>query len=213
MLFWTLVLGTAALFWWRVVAGYPKRPQWLYLKPSDAAFLESVAEVMYPAGGAIPVAGTDADLPGYVDRYFEALPRGLRTQMRLLFRLVEHATLLWPAPGPGGRRRFTELSVDQRAAVLAEWNDSPRYLRQLVFAALRAILTMGYLGHPAVLRHLGLAPLDIEPPVLEADLLYPRIGEHPSTIPWTRGELTPPSDGTPVDLEGALHPSYAEPLP
>jgi hypothetical protein len=34
-----------------------------------------------------------------------------------------------------------------------------------------------------------------------------------AAIRYTREDLTAPSDGTPVDLAGPLHPDYAEPAP
>ena len=72
---------------------------------------------------------------------------------------------------------------------------------------------MGYLGHPVVLRHLGLAPYAIDTPVLRSDLLYPRAGRHPSTNSLTPADLTAPSDGTPLDLQGPRHADYAEKRP
>jgi hypothetical protein len=47
-------------------------------------------------------------------------------------------------------------------------------------------------------------------PICEADLLYPRIGAHPSSIVLTRADLTPPSDGTPISLGARIDPRYAE---
>jgi hypothetical protein len=130
--------------------------------------------------------------------------------MRMLFFLVEHATLFFPAPGRGGFRRFSSLSEQQQVAVLESWRSSRLFLRRLVFTSLRAILTMGYFADPAVARGVGLAPYAITSPRCEADLLYPRVGEHPETIPWTREDLTPPSDGTPIELDAPLHPDFAE---
>ena len=76
-----------------------------------------------------------------------AHPR-IRLLMHLLFFLIEHATLFFPAPGRGGRRRFSSLALEQRAAVLEGWRTSRLFPRRLVFASLRAILTMGYFALP-----------------------------------------------------------------
>ena len=75
--------------------------------------------------------------------------------------------------------------------------------------SLRALITMGYFAHPPLLRQLRLAPLAVETPVCEADLLYPPIGAAPSDIVHTTDDLTPPSDGTPIDIDGPLHPRYS----
>lgn len=203
-----VLLGYAV---WRLFLGYPRqRGPFEHLMPWEAAFLDAAAEAMFPAGGAIALSGIDANLPRYVDRYFEVLHGAKRTQVRLLLLFVEQSTIFFPARGRGGFARFSSLSLEQREGVLRAWSGSRLFLRRLVFTALRAVLTMGYLGHPTALRQLRLAPYDIPTPVVEADLLYPRIGEHPDTIRLTRDDLTPGSDGTPIDLDGPLHPDYAE---
>lgn len=203
-----VALGAAV---WRLFLGYPRRERpFRHLRPGEVAFLDAAAEAMFPPGGAIAISGLDADLPRYVDRYFDTLMGAKRTQIRLLLLFMEQSTAIFPGPAPRGRRRFSALSAAQREAVLREWSGSRLYLRRLVFTALRAVLTMGYLGHPAAMRQLRLAPYDIETPVVEADLLYPRIGCHPDTITLTEDDLTGPPDGTPIDLDGPLHPDYAE---
>jgi hypothetical protein len=178
------------------------------LAPREVAFLTSTAEVMFPADGAIPVSGLEADLPGYADRFLGSIPLDVRWQIRALFMLFEHGTLLFPGPGWTGMRRFSSLTLDQRELVLQGWSQSPKFIRQISFTALRAVLTMGYLGHPAVMRHLRVAPYAIDSPVCEADLLYPAIGAHPDLIPHSERDLSPPSDGTPLDIDGPLHPDY-----
>jgi hypothetical protein len=132
----------------------------------------------------------------------------MRSLMHLLFFLVEHATIFFPAPGPRGWRRFSSLTADQRAEVLEGWRTSRLFPRRLVFASLRAILTMGYFAFPPVLRQLGLAPYQLSTPVCEADLWYPRIGASRSSLRLTRADLTPPSEGKPIPLDAPLHPAY-----
>jgi len=198
----------------RLFLGYPSpRKPLRAIARRDAAFLEAAAEAMFPAGGAIAVSGHDVDLPGFVDDYLAALPPRLRLQIRALFLLVEQATLVFPPPGPRRFRRFSVLTPEQRVAVLEGWTGSRLFARRLVFTALRAVLTMGYLGHPEVRRLLSLAPYDIRTPVCEADLLYPRVGAHPDSIELTRADLTPPSDGRPIELDGPLHPDFVGPDP
>ena len=195
----------------RVFAGHPRAAaHYRHLARREVAFLNAAGDATFPRGGAIPASGSDADVAGYVDRWLAVSTRRIRALMHLLFFLVEHATLVAPAPGWGGWRRFSSLSPGQRIAVLDGWRTSRHFARRLVFTSLRAVLTMGYFSHPPVLRQLRLAPLEIETPVCEADLLYPPIGRPVQAIRFGPADLTPPSDGTPVDLEGALHPAYAE---
>ena len=169
-----VLLGTGV---YRVACRYP-RPVRRYrsLMRGEAAFIGAVAEAMFPAGGAIPESGLEADVPGYVDRLIAASHPRIRLLMHLLIFLFEHATLIFPAKGRGGMRRFSSLRGDQQVAVLDAWSDSSLFLRRLAFVSLRSMLTMGYFNYPPVARRLGVAPLAIEPPVCEADLLYPAVG-------------------------------------
>ncbi len=201
------VVGYAAV---RLPIGYPKPPaRYRQLTRREAAFVAAAAQATFPRGGELAYSGLDADVPGYVDRLLDASHSRTRTLIRLLFFLVEHATFVFPAPGLGGMRRFSSLSSEQQAAVLEAWAGSRLVSRRLVFASLRALITMGYFAHPPLLRQLRLAPLALETPVCEADLLYPPIGSATSDIVYTADDLTPPSDGTPVDIDGPLHPRYS----
>ena len=214
MLVWAAVLATAAYAVAQVALRYPAASQsHRVLTRAEAAFIDAAAEAMFPAGGAIPASGREANLPAYTDRLLQASHPRQRFLMRLLFFLVEHATLFFPAPGRFGLRRFSSLSYEQQLGVLDGWSDSRMFARRLVFTSLRAILTMGYFAHPPVLRQLHLAPHAIDTPVCEADLLYPPIGALPAAIRHTRRDLTPMSDGTPIDLDGPLHRTYVEDEP
>jgi len=208
------LVATAVWGFRRLLLGYAVLPAATQvLCRREWALVDGVSEAMFPAGGAIPPSGREAGVNEFVDRYVAGVPAGVRLLMRMLFLLVEQATLFFPAPGPGGRRRFSALEVEQRVAVLEGWRTSSLFLRRLVFTSLRAILCMGYLADPQVLRHLGVAPYDIERVVLEPDLLYPPVGQPRSAIRFREADLTPPSDGTPLDLDGPLHPDYREGSP
>jgi hypothetical protein len=204
-----LALGGWAL--WRFVGGYPAVSGFERLAPREVALLRAVGDAMYPAGGVPRASGTDARIAEYVDEYLGLVPAQMGVLMRLLFFLIEQGTLLFPAPGKGGRRRFSALTPEQGAAVLDGWRSSSLPVRRLVFTSLRAVLTNCYVADPSVLRDLRLAPLDFATPVLEADLLYPPIGRPPAEIVHSRADLTPPSDGSPLSIDGPLHPAYREP--
>jgi len=177
-----------------------------------AAFAEAAAEAVFPADGAVPLSGRDAGVSAYLDRWLATLPRAQRLQIGALLFLFEHGTLLFPAPGPK-LRRFSSLPVDARVAVLAGWSESRLPPRRLAFAALRALLTMAYLGHPTALAAIGMAPYDFESPVLEPDLLYPPIGRGRDAVRYTEADRTPPSTGVPLDPRGPRRPPLAGEAP
>lgn len=205
----------AALIAWlvaRLALGYPKPPtHYRRLLRSEAALVEAACGAMFPSGGAIPEAGTQVGAAAYLDRLMDASKPRIRVLMHALLFLVEHATLIIPGPGRGGRRRFTSLDSQQQPRVLQGWETSSLSMGRLVFVSLRALLTMAFLHHPPVLRRLGIAPLALDTPVCEADLWMPRIGADPSTIPWRVADVTAPrDDAEPLGLGGPLHPDYTE---
>ncbi len=211
-----LALAVATAVWGvrRLALGYPD-PQFPHrrLARGEVALLGAAAEAMYPPGGAIDCSGREADVPGYLDRFLDASHPRIRTLMHLLFFCVEHATLVLPAPGPGGRRRFSSLEPEQQVAALAAWSNGRWFFQRLVFTSLRALLTLGYFASPAVMRPLRLVPLAIDTHVCEADLWFPPIGRGPEAIAYGRADLTPASDGTPLDPDGPIDPRYAEARP
>jgi hypothetical protein len=210
IVFWLLLAGSTLYSVWRLFLGYPRRTGLVVLASREAAFLDAAGDAIFPPGGAVPQSGRDADIPGYADAFLASLPAHLRLQVRAMFMLFEQATILFPAPRPGGRRRFSALSAEQRVIVLERWSSSSLFVRRLAFTALRAVVTMGYLGHSGVLRELNLAPRAISTPICEADLLYPAVGALPSTITLRASDLTPPSDGTPLEPFGPVHADYAD---
>jgi hypothetical protein len=211
---WLLLILAAVLAYggYRFFAGYPRPTVPLRaLAPREHATIAAAALASYPAGGAIPPSGLEAGIPQHVDRFVAAQAPGTRVLMRLLFVLVEHATILFPAPGKGGFRRFSSLDEAQQVAYLRGWQRSSLLPRRLVFVSLRAILTMGYFADPVVLRTLGLAPRAIDTPVIEADLLWPRVGAPRSAIRYRPEDLTPPRPAVPLGPAGALHPDFEAP--
>jgi len=205
-----LLLALLVFGYRRFISSYPPVPQGLaVLHRGEAAFVESAAEVLFSGGAALSVAGVDAHLPHYVDRHLAALPRNKRLQIRALFLLFEHLTLVFPGDEPGGRRRFSKLSAASRVSVLTRLSNHSNEVARLLFMALRAVLVLGYLGHPANLRDLGVAPFEIEPGVSDAELLCPRIGGLVSSIGFTLEDRTDPAQLGPLDANGPRHRAYA----
>lgn len=195
----------------RVFAGYPRpAAPARVLSAGELAFLSAAADATYPAGGAISASGVEAHVAERTDAWMAEVDPGMRRLMRLLFFLVEHATVFFPAPGRGGFRRFSRLEPRQREAALRGWSASGFAPRQLVFQSLRAVLTLGYLAHPAVLRELGLAPRAIEAAPCQADLLFPPIGRGPESIRFAREDLRDVEAPATLACDAPLDPRYAE---
>ena len=207
------LLAAAVLGWalWRFAGGYGRRdPALRQLSAREHALVAAAADATFPPGAAIALSGSEAGVPAHVDRYLAALPPRNRVLVRLLFVLMEHATLVFKAPGASGFRRFSALSLEQRMAVLEGWARSPILPRRLVFQSFRALLTMGYCACPAVLRAMGLAPLAIETPVVEADLLYPPIGQPKRAIRFGVADRAHIPSRAPLDPHGPLQPGFEE---
>jgi hypothetical protein len=205
-----IALGTWAVA--RLALGYaPGDPAYPRLSGREQAFLRAAADAVFPPAGPIPVSGTEAGTLRHVDGYVAALSPRTRVLIRLLFLFFEHATLVFRAPGWDGFRRFSALSPEQRVAVLDGWERSPLAVRRTVFQSLRAVLTMAYFSSPAVLRAVSLAPLAFETPVVDADLLYPPIGQPKSAIRYDLADRDRPVSRAPLDPHGPLRPDYAEP--
>ena len=192
-----LLIGLGLLGFWRALAGYAAddKPR-AVLARRETAFVQAAAEVLFPPSEELPLSGAQADLPGYADGYLADLPARQRGLVRALFALFEQATLIWPAPGPGGFKRFSSLSTEQRMAVLKAWQSSRSSLRRMCLTALKAVLILGYVGHPESLAALGLAPWKIDSPKVAADFLYPPIGQGPDAILQTGSAEA--GDGAPL---------------
>src|SRR5690606_2730231 len=132
----------------RAVGGYgPPDPRLRQLSPREARFFAAPAAAVFPPGGPIPPPGSGAGAVAHLDGWLALLPRRNRILIRLLVAFFEHATLVFPAPGRGGRRRFTALSPAQRIALLDAWSRSRLRVRRLVFASLRTLLTSAYFAN------------------------------------------------------------------
>jgi hypothetical protein len=186
------------------------------LSRREVVVVAAAAEALLARGGAVPPSGLDAGVAAWCDRWLAALPAGTRLLVRCLFALVEHATLVFPAPGFAGWRRFSALDAERRGQVLEAWRTSRWFPRRLVFTSLRAIVTQAYFADPAVLRALALAPYAIDAPVTFADTLYPPIGQPKSAIRFrseqveVQGPLDRAPAGEPLGRSSPLHPDYRE---
>ncbi|MDG2305144.1 MAG: hypothetical protein P8R42_10890 [Candidatus Binatia bacterium] len=209
VLLWFFIAGLLIMGVRRFFLGYPATPVGVQTLPArEYQTARAAALVIYPEGGAISASADSARVGLHADRFVGAQATSNQILMHLLFIAVEHATLVFPSHGPRGRRRFSSLDPDQQLAYLEGWRQSQLAPRRLVFMSLRAILTMGYFADPGVLRSLGLAPREIERRVVEADLLWPAVGEHPASIGFRQADVNGRGDLPPLGPAEPLHPDY-----
>jgi hypothetical protein len=156
LLFAAIALALAAALLVRgIFLGYPRAAlAGAMLSRKEQAIVAACADALFPAGGPIPISGTEAGLVRYMDRYLLRLPPLPRLLGRLLFHSVEHGPWVF---GPR-RARFTRLRPEERRAVLYAMAESPFYFRRVSFLSMRTMMTMGYLAHPEVARALHIVP-------------------------------------------------------
>jgi hypothetical protein len=204
---WIVVAALLVVGVRRVVAGHPPTPPGLRtFAAREVATLEAIGEVFYPPGHGVSPSGADAGVTRYLDRYLAAGRARQRRLVRALLLLLEHATLVFPvwSAGLSAFRRLSSLDPAAREAYLEGWETSRWFLRRLCFTSIRALFTMGYFSDATVLRELGLAPREISPRIVEADLLYPRIGASRGSIALGAGDLTPERELPPLGNSGPL---------
>jgi len=152
----TVVVGVVGALVRVLFLGYPPPtlPAGATLNAKEQAFVAACADALFPAGGPIPLSGTEAGVLGYMDAYVRRLPPGSRALIRLLFLFTEHAPWIL---GPR-RARFTRLSADDRIRALDAMAKSPVYFLRVAFLSLRTMLSIGYLANESVAGRIGMVP-------------------------------------------------------
>jgi hypothetical protein len=157
-----------------VFLGYPpKSVPGGRLGAKEQAVIAACADTFFPAGGPIPVSGTQAGLVDYMEGYLERLPSTQKTLIRLLLWFIEHGPWVF---GPK-QTRFTKLEERHRLAVLEDMRKSSIYFRRIAFLSMRTMLTMGYLAHPEVARSMRMTS-HADPFGLDAVVTVPPVEAH-----------------------------------
>lgn len=106
------------------------------LSDVEARFVDALADAYFPVGNPLGVAARDVDVAAGLDAH---LRRVLPRERRLL-RGVLLAFEQWPRMSLASSRRFSELPLEARVAVLRAWEDSPLEERRQVAALLRVLV-------------------------------------------------------------------------
>lgn len=124
------------------------------LTRGEREIVAACAEVLLPAGGAIPLSGMDAGVLDYFDDVLARIPATTRFLLRALIQFVEHSPTIY---GPF-KKRVTRLSAKDRSKVLEGLANSRLYLLRTAFLGLRTVLTIAYFGNDEVNRTVGAVP-------------------------------------------------------
>lgn len=146
-------LGAAlASIGWRLGRTYaPTGRTYLHLTQGEATMIEALAETMSPGDGTSP-SPKEINVAGYIDAHMDRLSTGARTQLRAMFWLFEHGTLVFA----WSWKRFTDLDDAAKLQYLQSWMDSPNGIRRSLMLALRGALGFAYFSHPRVEAILGI---------------------------------------------------------
>ena len=153
--FWILFAGITVLIFFvgaRALKGYAAKAKgYAVLTIRETEFLKAVSDTVFPAGGEIPLSGSEAEIPCYMDQYLSSLPARYRMFIRLLFFLFEYSTLIFSG-SPAG---LSTMKPDRRQGYLEGWESSRFYFRRMAAQSLKTLLCIAYLGNESVREAVG----------------------------------------------------------
>ncbi|MCU0691226.1 MAG: hypothetical protein MUF54_07490 [Polyangiaceae bacterium] len=124
------------------------------LSKRERRILAACAEVLLPAGGAIPISGMEAGVVDYFEGMMGRVPLATRVLLRAMLQLVEFSPMFYgPLKGP-----ISSLAERDRSRVLRGLMNSRVYVLRTAFLGLRTVLTIAYFGNPEVSRSIGATP-------------------------------------------------------
>jgi len=110
--------------------------------------VEAATEACFPPSSGLPTPSSVA--AGHqVLAYVAQLPADVQLQAKAMFRSLEWLTL------PSHGQRFSQLSVEQRTAVLADYAGSRWFARRLLAHSIKQTCAVGYWQSPQTWAYLG----------------------------------------------------------
>ncbi len=141
----TAAVGLGYRAWW----DQPPAPGLRYLSADEAAFVDALADAIFPPSQALPVRGGEAAVAAFMDQTLG----GMAPVQRNLVRLSMHA--LDQYPRASGQGAFRELPLADAIAVLGEWTRSDLAELRGVVASVYVFVAMAYTVHPQVASRLA----------------------------------------------------------
>jgi hypothetical protein len=113
--------------------------------------IRAASEALFPKNAIGAPDFLEAEMETRTWAYLELLPNTQRNLITMLFVFLELiAPLLALRFG-----RYSKLSPEARCEVVRRFRGSKNYLVKLIGDSVKAVLTMIYMAHPSVVRHIG----------------------------------------------------------
>ncbi len=130
--------GAIAARWWNLPADHG----YIWLSAQEIAFIEALADALFPPGGEPSLAGADAGLSRWFDEVLDHLPPGKAREFKLLLHALD---ALATVEGGAG---FAALDRATRWSMARSWVTSPIPELRGATLGLSTLLGGGYTTHP-----------------------------------------------------------------
>jgi hypothetical protein len=143
----TLSVGGTLYSWW----DRPPGEGLSHLSLEEWNFVQALGEAWMPPGGNPALSGAEARVGDFLDEVVGNMATTQGKLLRVLIRLLDHATL------PTRGARFASLDLSTRTEVLTGWVNAPTYLQRQAVGSVLVLVAFGYTRHPEVapsFRHL-----------------------------------------------------------
>lgn len=132
--------------------GYSYPRTYSHVTAKEAVIIAALAETIIGLENPFGISPESVDTVGAVNNFIQANSPLERGEIRILINAVEHVL---PALGRHFKK-FSELSVQERASLLESLNNSKRDIPKLIVRAVKTIVCFGYFNTPQVHEALGL---------------------------------------------------------
>jgi hypothetical protein len=134
------------------IGGYEYPQSNSHLTAKEATIVAALAEAVIGAENVFGISPESVDTVGAVNNFIATNSKLEQGEMRILFWAIEH---IFPALG-GHFAKFSELSTEQRRAILKKLEHSRSEVPKLLARASKTIIAFGYFNTPQVQEYLGL---------------------------------------------------------
>ncbi|MEO0604510.1 MAG: gluconate 2-dehydrogenase subunit 3 family protein [Myxococcota bacterium] len=121
------------------------------LTDRERRIVHALGQTMFPRNRTIDLDADDVGLVDWVDGYVGRMPPFAAAQIRALLNTVDLGYGAY-AMMPGAT--FTNAEKSQREEYLASWENASTYTQRQLYAAIRAMLVLGFVDSPKVLERI-----------------------------------------------------------